>query len=653
MLTFNKKLVNILVVDDEPSLREIIGTSLKDDGWSVETAENGRLAFELLNQKPFHIVISDIQMPEMTGVELLEAVKAKFPSIEFVIMTSNATLESAIKAIKLGAYDYLTKPFEDLTIVPNKMAQVAEKILLRQQNAELLKRLKTASQTLKRLFESTRDLNGILEEEALVSSVLESLPLLFQQEKIHSFWLAKHSGVWNLKTASPDVEFLKGAVSWATLDEVKNQASELKSFKLVTFEHQGEEVAALGFEDLNDVLSAVFIQEVKTCFQKVRFHQDILSLANRDGLTRLYNHRYFQDRLKQELSQVKRQSGQLSLILMDVDHFKNYNDSHGHPAGDKLLKQLAVLLDGENGKRDSDIIARYGGEEFVMMLPFTPYEGAKIKAERVRELVEKFAFDHAQEQPLGCVSMSIGVATVPDCGDTAAALIECADKALYAAKKQGRNRVIGFAELAKEIPAVKVEIVESKAAAPSDALEAAIESAFQAAVIPVESPAPAIETPVPVVEVPVEVADAPTSAVEAASPPPVTLDPISEPVVETVVTEAAAPVPEIPVVEDDAWVPPDPTELLSPKPTLESVLAQPDPPTPAVAAPVPAPVAVEEPAPVKAVAPDIDLGALMESIEGAFKEASDKAGAIPPGSLKEAEIPAFPEAEKKGGHGAG
>src|SRR5262249_35219296 len=156
------------------------GMTLKEDGWSVELAANGKLGLEALSKAAFHIVISDIQMPEMSGIQLLEACKQKHPMTEFIVMTSNATLETAMQAIKLGAYDYVTKPFEDLSVVPKKMGQVAEKILLRQQNAILLKRLKKASQDLKLLFEFTSQLNGVLDEKAFQEVVMTWLPKLFE-----------------------------------------------------------------------------------------------------------------------------------------------------------------------------------------------------------------------------------------------------------------------------------------------------------------------------------------------------------------------------------------------------------------------------------------------------------------------------------------
>ncbi len=444
MIGFEKSRVRVLVCDDEDSIRTVVSMALKEDGWNVEVAENGKKGFEMLCERPFHIVLSDIQMPEMSGIELLEAGKKKFPLTEFIIMTSNATLETAVKAIKAGAYDYMMKPFEDISVVPNKMLQVAERIFLRQQNNELLKRLQRASGELKLLLDSTRQLNGILDLDIFRNSVLSSLPALFQDPSVRAVWLVKGDSGWAPNAMIPDEKAFEGLNEIKNLEDIVKHYQSYRNLRVVNFSHEGEVKEAVAFEVLSDSLVEIFVEEVMTCFHKVQLHQDIVAMANRDGLTKLHNHRYFQERLRQEASQVERQNGQLSLILMDVDYFKSYNDQHGHPAGDKLLKQLSIILDDAHGKRPSDVVARYGGEEFVMLLPFTPYEGAMIKAERIRAAVEAFEFDQAAQQPLGHVTLSIGVATFPEDAKDPSSLIEAADKALYEAKHSGRNRVVGF-----------------------------------------------------------------------------------------------------------------------------------------------------------------------------------------------------------------
>jgi diguanylate cyclase (GGDEF)-like protein len=170
--------------------------------------------------------------------------------------------------------------------------------------------------------------------------------------------------------------------------------------------------------------------------------------ALRDGLTGLYNHRYFQDALTAELARSARYGRTVSLIFLDVDHFKNYNDLHGHPKGDELLKVLARILKntGEDPEiqirgRVSDIPARYGGEEFVVILPESNKSGGLVRAERIRAQIEEFPLEGRERQPGGRVTVSIGVSGYPEDALTKQDLISAADQALYRAKREGRNCV--------------------------------------------------------------------------------------------------------------------------------------------------------------------------------------------------------------------
>jgi diguanylate cyclase (GGDEF)-like protein len=173
---------------------------------------------------------------------------------------------------------------------------------------------------------------------------------------------------------------------------------------------------------------------------------ELEKLALRDGLTGLYNHRFFQEALNTELARAARYGNSVGLVFLDVDHFKNYNDTNGHPAGDELLRQLARILvatdDVRYRGRVSDIAARYGGEEFVVILPMTDLAGTTLRAERIREMVADHPFAHREKQPLGHVSVSAGVAAYPLQAADKVSLIQAADDALLLAKRTGRNRVV-------------------------------------------------------------------------------------------------------------------------------------------------------------------------------------------------------------------
>ena len=167
----------------------------------------------------------------------------------------------------------------------------------------------------------------------------------------------------------------------------------------------------------------------------------IKATASLDGLTGVLNKRFLSDHLAEKIRQDP--GGQrFSVFLFDLDHFKHYNDHNGHVAGDKLLRQLARLVQ-ENVRKEA-VFGRFGGEEFLLILPGATKEQALGAAENLRGLIAGFDFTAAAEQPMGCLSISGGVAEYPLDGQDAASLLRCADEALYLAKHEGRNRVVAF-----------------------------------------------------------------------------------------------------------------------------------------------------------------------------------------------------------------
>jgi diguanylate cyclase (GGDEF)-like protein/PAS domain S-box-containing protein len=169
--------------------------------------------------------------------------------------------------------------------------------------------------------------------------------------------------------------------------------------------------------------------------------EEAVRLSYTDDLTGIYNHRFFIQQLTLEVERQKRYATPLSLLMIDIDYFKNYNDAHGHLAGDQVLKAIAILI--QRGVRQSDIIARYGGEEFSAIVINTGKEKGLEIAERVRKNVEEARFPHERAQPNKDLTVSVGVATFSTSISTLTDLIREADHALYRAKKGGRNRIEG------------------------------------------------------------------------------------------------------------------------------------------------------------------------------------------------------------------
>jgi len=164
-------------------------------------------------------------------------------------------------------------------------------------------------------------------------------------------------------------------------------------------------------------------------------------MANMDGPTETYNKRYLQSRINDDIHKAESANSALSLMILDIDHFKHYNDTNGHLEGDDVLKRIGAILKSAV-RDDTDVVVRYGGEEFVILFPGATKGVASRQAENIRRAVETHPFKHAARQPLGAVTISGGVASFPEDARNSVALLRAADQALYEAKAAGRNRII-------------------------------------------------------------------------------------------------------------------------------------------------------------------------------------------------------------------
>lgn len=312
----------ILIVDDEETLRNLLQEVMQEEGLDVETAVNGEDALEKFKQRQHNVIFTDLKMPGISGIEVLKAVKAADPDAEVLIITSHASITTAVEAVRLGAHDYIVKPFEDINTAIGLAHQAFEKYKLNKEKKQLLEDLQRKNQEL---------------------------------EKVNTM---------------------------------------------------------------------------------------IKEIASKDGLTGLYNHRHFQEVLSNELQRAKRHHQSFSLIFLDVDYFKHYNDTNGHPMGDEVLKTVGHLI--KTRIRNSDMPARYGGEEFIILLPEAPLDAALKLAEDIRKIIEKHPFQNDASQPNGKLTISLGVAEYPRDGQDVTTLLQHVDEAMYQAKETGKNRVCGW-----------------------------------------------------------------------------------------------------------------------------------------------------------------------------------------------------------------
>ena len=185
-------------------------------------------------------------------------------------------------------------------------------------------------------------------------------------------------------------------------------------------------------EELSNLMASAILN--------AREHTRVFELATKDGLTSLHNRRYFEEQFNLELARTRRTGAALSLLMLDVDLFKNYNDRNGHLAGDDVLVQVARLI--KQNIRSVDLIARYGGEEFIVLLTGADLGVGRTVAEKIRAAIADFDFPHGEGQPGGRLTVSIGVAELKPTTRSLEDMIRRADAALYQAKEQGRNRVV-------------------------------------------------------------------------------------------------------------------------------------------------------------------------------------------------------------------
>jgi diguanylate cyclase (GGDEF)-like protein len=225
-----------------------------------------------------------------------------------------------------------------------------------------------------------------------------------------------------------------------------------KSFISIPLAFRGETIGVLNLSDKAD--GAIYTERDMELLRPFVDHAAALVSRSRsldradffeklsvtDPLTGLFNRRFLERRMEEELSRGRRHGHQMTVMMIDLDHFKIYNDQNGHVAGDKALKKAARIV--QASVRDIDVVTRYGGEEFCILLPATSKKESLFVADRIRRGIEKDAFTGEEGLPVGRLTASIGIGSYPEDGDTADDLINAADKALYRAKHDGRNRIV-------------------------------------------------------------------------------------------------------------------------------------------------------------------------------------------------------------------
>jgi len=206
----------------------------------------------------------------------------------------------------------------------------------------------------------------------------------------------------------------------------------------------GEKLYATEFTQTDFELFHVLVNIISISIENSLHYEAVKNLSLTDEMTNLHNYRSFISRLKEEINRAKRNKSEISLVILDIDHFKNYNDTLGHQAGDEALREVGKVL--RKTVRDEDIVSRYGGEEFCIIFPGIAKEGITNLCERIRIKIEKYKFYKEKVQPTGKLTISLGGAAFPKDASDMHTLIQKADEALYRAKHLGRNQMQIFSQ---------------------------------------------------------------------------------------------------------------------------------------------------------------------------------------------------------------
>lgn len=453
----------VVVVDDSRFQRELARRALEREV-EVECCPDGEAALEALHREPAELVVSDLTMPGLSGLDLLARVHREHPGTDFVILTAHATVESAVEALRRGATDYLQKP-----LGPEDLVLAVERTLARRRLVDENARLRDE----RAVLEACRTLAACLEPEDAYSAALDLIlratgrrraVALYHRESIPSsdgvqlrgFDEGEEALLRERLSGEKPIDFEQALELCVTeAGPVRDALEEtgLASGRVLAVPVRGEEIEGglLGvleegrpFRDEELERAALVASHASIALCNAERYARAKGRAFVDDVTSVYNARYLVDALDTEVRRAKRYGGPLSVLFLDVDRFKLVNDRHGHLVGSHALREIAQVLG--DCVRQVDTLARYGGDEFTILLLDTDAAGAEQVGERIRAAVEEALLGGGRGSGFH-VTCSVGVATYPQHGTSRERLLDAADKAMYRAKSKGRNHVCTADEL--------------------------------------------------------------------------------------------------------------------------------------------------------------------------------------------------------------
>jgi diguanylate cyclase (GGDEF)-like protein/PAS domain S-box-containing protein len=435
---------HILIVDDEPRFRSAYMELLSGKNRSIEECSSGREALLRLNRRDIDVVVLDLKLPDIGGIEIMDWLTRNHVATSVVVFSADESVDSAIHALRHGAFEFIRKHCD-----PDELIEAVDRALRRrrmeQEHALMTARLEQSERLHRFLVEQSPDLIYTLDSDGyfiFVNGRVESL-LGYTREEL----IGQH---YSIIVHEDDVEQARYAFNERRIGERATNNFEVrlrnKHYGVRHFESRMV-VAILSSQGIyareGEASQQHFMGTsgvARDITERKRAEEMIAFQAFHDLLTGLPNRTLFEDRLQLSITQAKRRDQRLGVMFIDIDRFKLINDTYGHHEGDLLLKEFAHRV--RQCLRSGDTLARQGGDEFTILLPdITSREDVVTIAKKMLTELKR-PFTVAERDFLATVS--IGIAVYPDDGDTPETLIRNADIAMYQTKAQGKNGYVEF-----------------------------------------------------------------------------------------------------------------------------------------------------------------------------------------------------------------